>query len=151
MSGMTWPLRASTLLAAIGLGIGGYLIYVHYNIDALVCGTGECEIVQTSEYSEVMGIPIAIFGTAMYAALLALAVYRLRAPGSMLPASMAALAITGAGTLYSAWLTYLELYVIEAICQWCVASAIVTTLLFAIEIMIFTRLWSSEDDLAADL
>lgn len=147
---MTAPRRAllaSTLLAVVGTAIGVYLVYVHYNIDALVCGTGDCEIVQTSRYSEMFGIPIAIFGTAMYLTVLALSLLRLRAPDLTLPASVAALGITGAGTLYSAWLTWLEIYEIEAICQWCVASAIVTTLLFVIEIVIFARLWSAMGDM----
>jgi uncharacterized membrane protein len=58
---------------------------------------------------------------------------------------MAALAISGAGMLYSAWLTWIEIYEIEAICQWCVASAIVTTLLFLVEVIIFFTLWNADD------
>lgn len=149
---MTRLLRMSLLLGLVGVGIGAYLVWVHYDLDALVCGLGDCEVVQTSAYAEVFGIPIAILGLLMYLALLALTLVRLLRPALLVPASMTALAITGAGTLYSAWLTWVEIEVLEAICQWCVASAIVTTLLFIVEIAIFSRLWAADDldDLPAD-
>jgi uncharacterized membrane protein len=142
---VTRLLRASLLLGVVGLGIGVYLVWVHYDLDALVCGLGDCETVQTSTYAELAGIPIATLGAAMYAALLALTILRLVVPRWLTPASMAALAISGAGMLYSAWLTWIEIYEIEAICQWCVASAIVTTLLFLVEVIIFFTLWNADD------
>jgi uncharacterized membrane protein len=145
-------LRLSLLLGLAGTAIGAYLVWVHYDLDALVCGLGDCEVVQTSSYAEVFDIPIATLGLLMYIALVALTLARLLRPSLVVPASMAALAITGAGTLYSAWLTYIEIEVLEAICQWCVASAVVTTLMFVVEIVIFARLWSADDidDLPAD-
>ena len=139
-------LTLTTLLSAAGVAVAAYLVRVHYDLDALVCGTGECEIVQTSSYATVMDIPIAIFGLLMYLSVLALAVVRLRVPHLTVPASTAARAITAAGTLYSGWLTWLELFVIDAICQWCVASAIITSGLFALEITIFRQMWASEPD-----
>lgn len=142
---VTRLLRLSLLLGLVGVGIGAYLVWVHYDLDALVCGLGDCEVVQTSSYAEVFDIPIAILGLLMYIALVALTLARLLRPALLLPASMAALAITGAGTLYSAWLTWIEIDVLEAICQWCVASAITTTAMFIIEIVIFARLWSAND------
>ena len=139
-------LIASLALAVIGTAIGAYLVWVHYNLDALVCGTGECEIVQTSEYATLLGIPIAWLGLGMYLTVLALGLMRIRLPDQLEPLSMGALAITCAGTLYSGWLTYLELYVIDAICQWCVASAVVTTLLFLNELGILALLWQEPGD-----
>lgn len=149
---MTRLLRLSLLLGLAGVGIGAYLVWVHYDLDALVCGLGDCEVVQTSSYAEVFGIPIAILGLLMYVALVTLTLARLLRPALLVPASMAALAITGAGTLYSAWLTWVEIEVLEAICQWCVASAIVTTVLFIVEIVVFSRLWAADDldDIPAD-
>ncbi len=149
---MTRMLRLSLLLGLVGAGIGAYLVWVHYDLDALVCGLGDCEVVQTSSYAEVFGIPIAILGLLMYVALVGLTLARLLRPALLVPASMAALAITGAGSLYSAWLTWVEIEVLEAICQWCVASAIVTTAMFIVEIVIFSRLWSADDlnDILAD-
>jgi uncharacterized membrane protein len=139
-------LFASMVLSVAGAGVSAYLIRVHYDLGALICGTGACEVVQTSSYATVMDIPIAIFGLLMYVTVLALAVARLRLPHLELPASTAALGITAAGTLYSGWLTWLELYEINAICQWCVASAVIVTCLFLLEVMIYWRLWSAEPD-----
>lgn len=145
-------LRLSLLLGLIGVGIGTYLVWLHFDLDALVCGLGDCEVVQTSSYAEVLGIPIAILGLLMYVALVALTIARLLRPTLVVPVSMASMAIAGAGTLYSAWLTWVEIAVLEAICQWCVASAVAVTLIFLIEIAIFARLWRADDldDRAAD-
>jgi uncharacterized membrane protein len=135
------PLVASSAISALGVLVGAYLIRVHYDLDALVCGTGDCEVVQSSSYATVIGVPIAAFGTAMYVTLLALALIRMRMPRLMTPASAVALTITGTGTIYSVWLTWIEVYELEAICQWCVLSAILTVSLFVIEIVMFVRLW----------
>ncbi len=82
---------------------------------------------QSSQYSEVAGVPVALLGLGMYAALLVLIGVRrfASAPPSLAVAWTFALALSG--TLYSAYLTYLELFVIEAICAWCVASAAIVT------------------------
>ena len=131
----TWPRITSVsapqlrtiglLLAAAGIGVAGYLTYVHYGELSPVCvgGGGGCERVQNSEYSEIAGIPVALFGLLTYIAIAAAqAVYtdttRLFAAG----AAVIAFA-------FSLYLTYLELFVIDAICQWCVASAVIATLL----------------------
>lgn len=144
-------LGASLLLTVVGALIGAYLIRVHYDMDALVCSTGDCEIVQTSSYATVMDIPIAIFGTAMYVTMLALAAVRIRIPRFTTPASAVALALTAAGTLYSGWLTWIEIYELEAICQWCVASATVTTLLLVLEVLIFLHIWSEDPEAKEEL
>ena len=71
---MTW-VRGSLVtlgLAIVGLAIAGYLTWAHYQHDALVCGLGDCETVQTSQYSEVAGLPIAILGMGMFGAIIAL-------------------------------------------------------------------------------
>ena len=129
------------ILAIAGIGVSAYLTWVHYDIDALVCGVGDCLEVQASEYSEVMGVPVAILGLAMYAAVLVLALARFRLPGYRTEITTALFVMTLAGTLYSAYLTWLEVYEIEAICQWCVISAIITTAIFVVEAI---TLWRSE-------
>ena len=111
------------LICLAGIGVAGYLTYVHYaEIDA-VCTTGGCERVQASEYSEVVGVPVALLGLIGYAAI----ALSLAARGDLGRALTAALAIAGFG--FSLYLTYLELWVIDAICQWCVASAVLMTAL----------------------
>jgi uncharacterized membrane protein len=107
------------VLAAAGLLISAYLTWVHFAHVAPACvgGSGGCETVQSSRYATVLGVPVAVFGIIGYAGLLFSAV--LRGELGVYLGFLFALV----GTLFSAYLTYLELFVIHAICQWCVASA----------------------------
>ena len=112
------------VLAAIGLCVAAYLTYIHYEGIKPVCGLGgNCEKVQSSEWSRLAGIPVALLGLLAYAAILAtLFVEREEAL-----VAGALLALAGFG--FSAYLTYRELFSIDAICPWCVASAVIMTLL----------------------
>jgi uncharacterized membrane protein len=123
------------VLSLLGLGVAGYLTYAHYNQDALVCTVGSCHTVQSSKYAMIGGVPIAIFGACMYVALAALAAARRFHVGPLAfdTATMAAFGIVLAGFVYAAYLTYVELFVIDAICQWCVSSAVITTIILALE------------------
>lgn len=120
-----WAL-ASAMLALAGVGVAGYLTVAHYDDAALVCGLGDCHTVQGSRYAELAGVPVAVLGLGMYVALLALGALRWRRPAWAATATTAAFALTLAGALYAAYLTYVEVAVIDAICQWCVASALLT-------------------------
>ncbi len=115
--------RLIGLLCLIGLGIAGYLTYVHYAGIQPVCTTGGCEKVQASTYAELAGVPVALLGLLGYLGIGGSLWFR----GDLGRTATAALAIIGFG--FSAYLTYLELFVIDAICQWCVASAVLMTLL----------------------
>ena len=107
------------VLAAAGLLISTYLSWVHFVGVAPVCvgGGGGCETVQSSRYATVLGVPVSVLGTIGYAGLLSSVV--LRGEVGVYLGFLIALA----GTLFSAYLTYLEIFVIHAVCQWCVASA----------------------------
>ena len=108
-------------LAVVGGAISAYLAYNHLAGTPPVCvgGSGGCGAVQASRYSEVLGVPVAVIGVFGYAAMLLAALVR----DGRAAVFGVFFALTGA--LYSAYLTYLELFVIGAICQWCVASALV--------------------------
>ena len=129
---MSLPRRRDVLLAlaVVGVGIATYLTYVHYAQIEPICTTGGCETVQSSRYATLGGIPIAVFGLGMYLAIVALLVARRTERWRDVPlfAAWTFLLALG-GVLYSAYLTYLELRVIHAICTWCVASAITVTLI----------------------
>jgi uncharacterized membrane protein len=115
-------------LVLLGLAIAGYLTWVHYSGLDPVCvgGGGGCERVQSSSYADLAGVPVAIVGLLGYALIgMTLLVRDERAV-----TAGATLALIGFG--FSVYLTYLELAVIDAICQWCVASAVVMTLLAAV-------------------
>lgn len=141
MSGRLAP-WVTLALSLAGIAVSAYLTWVHYEEDALVCGLGDCTLVQNSEYATLMGVPIAILGLLMYLAILGLAALRLLRPVFADRATAAIFGVSLAGLLYSLYLTYVEIWVIEAICQWCVVSAIITALIFAVET---ARLWESGD------
>ena len=116
--------QVAIVLALIGLGVAAYLTYVHYDGIQPVCGLGgDCEKVQTSEWADLAGVPVALLGLIGYATILAtLFVEREEAL-----IAGALIALVGFG--FSAYLTYRELFSIDAICPWCVASAVIMTLL----------------------
>jgi uncharacterized membrane protein len=113
------------VLALAGVGIATYLVWVHYAGVEPICvaGGGGCEKVQTSEFAKLADIPVALLGLIGYVAILASLLVRGDA-GRMMGA---ALALSGFG--FSAYLTYREIFTIKAICHWCVASAVLMTLL----------------------
>ena len=122
------------LIALIGVFVSLYLtLYKLGYIGTLACGTGACETVQLSKWGDFLGVPVAGWGVAFYGAVLALAVAGVqeRFAGSR-HLTTALLLVTGWGVVFTLWLTYLELFVIHAICRWCVGSATMTVLLFAL-------------------
>ena len=96
-------------------------------------GSHGCETVANSSYSHLLGVNIAIFGVLGYVLLLAAAL--LRGDGARMGGFVVALVGFG----YSVFLTYLELFVIDAVCQWCVFSAILMTVLFAVNAVRMVR------------
>jgi uncharacterized membrane protein len=115
---------AGLVLAVLGIGIAGYLVYVHYADIDPVCNIAHgCHKVQTSEYAKLAGIPVALLGLLGYITLLG----ALLAPGQGEGARMAAALVALVGFGFSLYLTYRELFTIDAICQWCVGSAILMT------------------------
>jgi uncharacterized membrane protein len=122
---MTDRLRVvGIVLAVIGTGIAGYLTYVHYAGISPVCEIAHgCEKVQTSDWSKLAGVPVALMGLLTYVLILGALV--LRGERAALLAAM--LSLVGFG--FSAYLTYREIFTIKAICIWCVGSAIVLTIL----------------------
>jgi uncharacterized membrane protein len=127
-------LVASALVSVAGAIVAAYLTLVHYRSELLVCGvTSGCKTVQSSSYSTLFGVPVALFGLLMYLFMFGLAVVRLSRPESRPLLTIAAFSVTTTGVMYAAYLTYVELWVIDALCQWCVASAILTLVLWIIE------------------
>jgi uncharacterized membrane protein len=121
---------AALVLALIGVGIAAYIAITEANDRAPVCvaGGGGCEEVADSEYSELAGINVAVIGVVGYLILAAAALV----PGD--PGRFTALLGSLFAFGFSAYLTYLELFVIDAVCQWCVASAVTATLLLGVNL-----------------
>jgi uncharacterized membrane protein len=118
----------ATVVAALGIGVAGYIAIVESGGGAPVCvaGGGGCETVAESSYSHLFGVNIAVFGVLGYVLLLSAALLR----GDL--GRMGGFGVALAGFGYSVYLTYLEVFEIEAICQWCVASATLMTILFCV-------------------
>lgn len=126
------PRMSAALLSLAGLFISAYLyLYKIGKIGTLACGTGGCETVQWSPWSRVAGIDVALIGVLGYAGLLAvsLAALQPRLAQRRWPADLLAL-LSGIGVLFTIYLTYLEVFVIHAICRWCVASGLIIAGIF---------------------
>jgi len=125
---------AMALIALIGLFVAVYLaLYKAGVIGTLACGTGGCETVQLSKWATFVGVPVAVWGVAYYALIVVLTLVLLQDRWADAPAlATAMLVLTAWGVLFSLWLTYLELFVIHAICRYCVVSAVLATVLFVL-------------------
>ena len=129
---------AIAVLAVIGLGIASYLTYVHYTgLKVLCLSSGGCETVQSSQYAKLAGIPVPVLGLIGYVSILGSLAVRGDA------GRMAGFGLALVGFLFSLYLTYRELFTINAICQWCVGSAVVMTLL---AVLTAWRLLQAEPD-----
>jgi uncharacterized membrane protein len=126
-------------MAIAALALAGFFISLYLTlfklgaIGSLCCTVGSCDTVNLSGWGSFLGIPVAAWGMGFYALVFAIAFagahdrwgqHRLVAP--------ALVALTGWGVLFSAWLTWLELFVIHAICMWCVISALIVVVLFGL-------------------
>ena len=124
-------LWASTVLCGLGIVVSGYLALKRLTGGSLACTRwAQCDVVNNSVYSKFFGIPISFIGLAAYLLLLALALAALWTAGwTQRQILLLSLLLSLGGVGFSVYLTYIEIYVIEALCSWCVTSAIIITLL----------------------
>lgn len=125
--------RAMFALAVAGLIVAGLLWYWHVQNAEIPCTNAGCDQVAQHPASRLFGIPVAAYGTLFYLSFALLCAVRPSVPMERLRLFAHLLLLWGtAGFLVSVYLTYLELFVIHAICQWCVVSAIIATMLFVL-------------------
>jgi uncharacterized membrane protein len=132
----------AALMSLIGLFVSAYLyLYKIGRIGTLACGSGGCETVQASSWSRVAGVEVALVGVLGYAALLVVALIALQPAfaGRRWPPSLLFI-IAAIGMLFTIYLTSLELFVIRAICRWCVGSAAIITSIFVLALLEQRRL-----------
>jgi uncharacterized membrane protein len=138
-AGTSRLLLAIVVIATIGFGIAAYLTYEHYaGLGGLLClgarsGHSSCATVQSSSYSEIAGVSVAVLGLIGYAGILGSLLIR----GELGRALGFAIALVGFA--FSAYLTYRELFTIHAICEWCVTSAVCMTILAVLTAVRFLR------------
>jgi len=133
---MKWRM-AIAVTALAGLFVSLYLLLYSLGVyGALVCGTGGCETVQTSSYARFLGVSVAGWGVAWYAlvVLVALAGVQDRFADEKWPDRWL-LVVATLGLAFSVYLTGVELFVLHAICQWCVVSAVLTVVIFGLALL----------------
>jgi uncharacterized membrane protein len=128
-------------VSAVGIGVAGYLTYVHYQPHALICTTnGGCETVQQSKYAVLAGVPIAIFGLAAWISVFVLTIWNSEL-ARIVTATLALVMLA-----FAAYLVILQLFVIDAVCVWCMANDVVLTPLLVV--LALARLWTAEESTA---
>ena len=133
---------SAALLSLAGLFVSGYLyLYKIGRIGSLACGTGACEAVQLSAWSRFAGLDVALIGVLGYTGLVVLSLISIQPSAEERSGTMRLIAFAaGFGVLFTAYLTYLELFVLHAICRWCVASAVIIVAIFVLAMLDLRRL-----------
>lgn len=126
---------AVAVLALIGLFLSGYLLLYHLGYyGGLVCGEGgSCEYVQASSFASFLGWPVAGWGVGWYAAVLVLSLLAVQPGLGERPWMGTLLSFLAVGGIaFTIYLTSVELFVLRAICRWCVGSAVIATAIFVL-------------------
>jgi uncharacterized membrane protein len=127
---------SAALLSLAGLFISAYLyLYKIGRIGSLACGSGGCETVQLSSWSRFAGLEVSLIGVLGYAGLLALSLASLRTGAPRQWPARALVVAAGIGVVFTLYLTYLELFVIHAICRWCVVSGGIIVATFVVALL----------------
>jgi uncharacterized membrane protein len=131
----------SIALAIIGVLVSIYMtIYKLTSNNSMCLGSGDCSTVNSSPYSQVYGIPVALIGVLGYAAILAFLLLKDRAGKFFQENSLLAVfGLTVTGFVFTLYLIYLEIFVIRALCPFCITSQITMTILFIITIIRLVR------------
>jgi uncharacterized membrane protein len=134
---MTRQRQTIALLALVGFFVALYLWLHALGVGGpLKCGTGGCDTVQTSRWAVFLGLPVAFYGVVGYFAIFVVAIVALR-PAALLQRgwSLLLVALASGGVLFTAYLTYIELFVLHAICRWCVGSAVIITAIWVVSLL----------------
>ena len=128
------PRKWMATISLLGLFLGAYLtLYKFGFVGSLVCNVSSCEQVQTSRWSIFLGVPVATWGLGFYVVMLVLSLVGMQPSFEDSSAiSLALLAMASVGVVFTAWLNYLEAFVINAWCEWCIASALMVVALFGL-------------------
>lgn len=142
--------QAIALLALVGLFVALYLWLHALGFGGPIkCGTGGCDTVQTSPWAVFLGLPVAFYGVVGYFAIFVVSLVALR-PAALLERewSVVLVGLATVGVVFTAYLTYLELFVIHAICRWCISSAVVITVIWIVSLVALTSPETRTDPVA---
>ena len=130
-----WLYRASIVLVVLGLLVSIYMtIYKVTSNNAMCLGSGDCSTVNASRYSEVYGIPVAVFGVLGYAAILATLFFENRNGFFKQNSILMIFGMALTGFLFTLWLIYVEVAILKALCPFCVTSQTAMTIIFIIAV-----------------
>jgi uncharacterized membrane protein len=143
---------AAIVLGVLAVGVSGYLTITHYEESLLVCNVvSGCETVQSSKYAMIGPVPVALLGLIASVGMLGLAIARRSRQDVTETATMALFGLALAGSIFLLYLLYIEIWVLEAICQWCVAFLIIMLIWLALEsLRLWQDLFAVHDDLIED-
>jgi len=131
-----WLYRVSLAFVILGLLVSIYMtIYKLSHNDSMCLGSGDCSTVNASRYSEVNGIPVAVIGIGGYLALLGTLVFEKRNQFFSQNSTLIAFGLSLTGFVFTAWLVYVELVLLKAICPFCVTSQISMTIIFIVSVI----------------
>lgn len=124
------------IAAVIGLLDSIYLAYVKLANAEIYCtpGLGDCDVVNASQWSSLWGIPLGVYGVIGFAAILLIASFGNKWKLLTTHNDLILFAVSFAGFLFSLYLTYIELFILHAICQWCILSALMMTVIFIVSV-----------------
>ncbi|TDJ56654.1 MAG: vitamin K epoxide reductase family protein [Gemmatimonadetes bacterium] len=142
---------AAALLSLVGVFVSSYLyLYKIGKIGTMACGTGGCETVQTSEWARFLGIEVSLLGLLGYLGLFLVALAGLQPPlVARRGVALLLVAMSGLGVAFAFYLTVLEVFVIHAICYWCVGSAVIIILVLAASLLDLRRTPALESESVA--
>lgn len=125
------------VISLLGLFLGLYLTLFHYGyIGSLACGVGSCERVQTSKWSVLFGVPLSLWGMGFYALMLVLAIAGVQPKyAESRGLSLAMFLLSCWGVLFTAWLDYLQGWVIHGWCEYCLTSGVFILILFVLTLL----------------
>ena len=130
-----WLYRSSVVLVVLGLLVSIYMtIYKATSNDRMCLGSGDCHTVNTSIYSEVNGIPVAVFGIIGYLAILIVLYFEKRNRFFKLNSTLMIFGLSLTGFIFTVWLIYVEIALLKALCPFCVTSQVAMTLIFIIAV-----------------
>lgn len=132
---------AAALLSLVGVFVSSYLyLYKIGKIGTLACGTGGCEAVQTSDWARFLGVEVSLIGLLGYLGLFLVALAGLQPPlVARRGVALLLVAMSGLGVAFAIYLTALEVFVIHAICRWCVGSAVIILLVLVVSLLDLRR------------
>jgi uncharacterized membrane protein len=135
-----WLNRALIALLVVGLLVSIYMtIYKISGNDGMCLGSGDCSTVNASRFSEVNGIPVAVIGIGGYLAILGVLLLENRNSFLKQNGSLLIFGLSLGGFLFTIWLVYVELVLLQAICPFCVTSQVAMTLIFILAVIRLIR------------